>query len=101
MNANIVTAVKPLCSILYITIGVVALLTILISQTEACNNQDLAVFRFLEHGRKNQKRENVNIYTFQQDTHCRSTDCLLILRCQLYMFRAVMVHPQELLFRCS
>ena len=41
-----------------------------------------------------------NIYTFQRDTHCRSTECLLILRCQLYMFRTVKVHPQELLFRC-
>ena len=26
--------------------------------------------------------------------------CLLVLRCQLYMFRTVTVHPQELLFRC-
>ena len=25
--------------------------------------------------------------------------CLLVLRCQLYMFRTVMVHPQELLCR--
>ena len=25
--------------------------------------------------------------------------CLLVLRCQLYMFRTVTVHPQELLFR--
>ena len=25
---------------------------------------------------------------------------LLVLRCQLYMFRTVTVHPQELLFRC-
>ena len=41
-----------------------------------------------------------NIYTFQQDTHCCSTDCLLMHRCQLYMFRTVTVHPQELLFRC-
>ena len=40
------------------------------------------------------------IYTFQRDTQCGSTDCLLMLRCQLYMFRTVMVHPQELLFRC-
>ena len=41
-----------------------------------------------------------NIYTFQQDTHCSSTDCLLMLRCQLYMFRTVTVHLQELLCRC-
>ena len=41
-----------------------------------------------------------NIYTFQRDTQCSCTDCLLILRCQLYMFRTVTVHPQELLFRC-
>ena len=41
-----------------------------------------------------------NIYTFQRDTQCSSTDCLLMLRCQLYMFRTVTVHPQELLFRC-
>ena len=41
-----------------------------------------------------------NIYTFQQDTQCSSTDCLLMLRCQLYMFRTITVHPQELLFRC-
>ena len=40
-----------------------------------------------------------NIYTFQRDTQCSSTDCLLVLRCQLYMFRTVTVHPQELLFR--
>ena len=26
--------------------------------------------------------------------------CLLVLRCQLYMFRTVTVHTQELLFRC-
>ena len=41
-----------------------------------------------------------NIYTFQRDTHCCSTDCLLMLRCQLYLFQTVTVHPQELLFRC-
>ena len=41
-----------------------------------------------------------NIYTFQRDTQCSTTDCLLMLRCQLYMFRTVTVHPQELLFRC-
>ena len=41
-----------------------------------------------------------NIYTVQQDTQCSCTDCLLILRCQLYMFRTVTVRPQELLFRC-
>ena len=40
-----------------------------------------------------------NIYTFQRDTQCSSTDCLLMRRCQLYMFRTVTVHPQELLFR--
>ena len=39
-----------------------------------------------------------NIYTFQWDTQCSSTDCLLMLRCQLYMFRTVTVHPQDLLF---
>ena len=38
-----------------------------------------------------------NIYTFQRDTQCSSTDCLLMPRCQLYMFRTVTVHPQELL----
>ena len=41
-----------------------------------------------------------NIHTFQRDTQCSCTDCLLILSCQLYMFRTVTVHPQELLFRC-
>ena len=40
-----------------------------------------------------------NIYKFQWDTHCSCTDCSLILRCQLYMFRTITVHPQELLFR--
>ena len=40
------------------------------------------------------------IYTFQRDTQCSCTDCLLILRCQLYMFRTITAHPQELLFRC-
>ena len=40
-----------------------------------------------------------NIYTFQRDTQCSSTDCFLMHRCQLYMFRTVTVHPQELLFR--
>ena len=40
------------------------------------------------------------IYTFQRDTQCCSTDCLLMHRCQLYMFWTVTVHPQELLFRC-
>ena len=40
------------------------------------------------------------IYTFQRDTQCSSTDCLLMHRCQLYMFRTVTVHPQELFFRC-
>ena len=38
-------------------------------------------------------------YTFQRDTQCSRTDCLLILRCQLYMFRTVTVHAQELLRR--
>jgi len=52
---------KSLCSMLCIMMGVVALITILISQEEVCNNQDLAVIRFLEHGRKNQERENVKI----------------------------------------
>ena len=41
-----------------------------------------------------------NMYTFQRDTQCCSTGCLLMHRCQLYMFRTVTVHPQELLFRC-
>ena len=40
------------------------------------------------------------ITIFQRDTQCSSTDCLLMLRCQLYMFRTVTVHPQELLCRC-
>ena len=41
-----------------------------------------------------------NIYTVQRDTQCSCTDwVLLVLRCQLYMFRTVTVHPQELLFR--
>ena len=40
-----------------------------------------------------------NMYTFQRDTQCSCTDCLLILRCQLYMFRTVTVHLQELLCR--
>ena len=39
------------------------------------------------------------IYTFR-DTRCCSTDCLLMHRCQLYMFRTITVHPQQLLFRC-
>ena len=34
------------------------------------------------------------------NTQCCSTDCLLMHRCQLHMFRAVTVHPQELPFRC-
>jgi len=50
---------------LCIMIGVVALITILISQTEPCNNQGLAVIRFLEHGRKNQERENVKIHILE------------------------------------
>ena len=41
-----------------------------------------------------------NIYTFQRYTQCCSTDCLLMHRCELYMFRTVTVHPRELLFRC-
>ena len=41
-----------------------------------------------------------NIYTSQRDTQRSSTDCLLMLRCQLCTFRTVTVHPQELLFRC-
>ena len=40
------------------------------------------------------------IHTFQRDTQCCSTNCLLMHRCQLYMFRTVTVRPQELLFRC-
>ena len=46
------------------------------------------------------KKWGSNIYTFQRDTQCCSTDCLMMHRCQLYMFRTVTVHPQELLFRC-
>ena len=42
----------------------------------------------------------LDIYTFQRDTQCSTTNCLLMLRCQLYMFRTITVHPQELLFRC-
>ena len=34
-----------------------------------------------------------NIYTFR-DKQCSSTDCLLMHRCQLCMFRTVTVHPQ-------
>ena len=41
----------------------------------------------------------IYIYTFR-DTQGSRTDCLLMLRCQLYMFRTVTFHPQELLFRC-
>ena len=40
-----------------------------------------------------------NIYTVQRDTQCGCTDCLLVLRCQLYMFWTITVHPQELLCR--
>ena len=36
-----------------------------------------SVYHFLQH---------IYIYTFQRDTQCSCTDCLLILRCQLYMF---------------
>lgn len=46
---------------LYIMMGVLAVVTILISQTEACHNQGLADLRFLEHGKKNQKGEKVKI----------------------------------------
>ena len=46
-----------------------------------------------------QHRHFQYIYTFQRDTQCSCTDCLLILGCQLYMFRTVTVHPQELLLR--
>ena len=42
----------------------------------------------------------IGVYTFQRDTQCCRTDCLLTHRCQLYMFRTVTVHPQELLIRC-
>jgi hypothetical protein len=55
LNASVVTAVKPQCSMLYIMISVLALVAILISQTEACDNQDLADMRFLEHGRKTRR----------------------------------------------
>ena len=47
-----------------------------------------------------QRHNPCNIYTFQRDTQCCSTDCLLMHRCQLYMFRTGTVHPQEFLFRC-
>ena len=50
-----------------------------------------------EHKRTNKRPDT---HTFQRDTQCSSTDCLLMLRCQLYTFRTVTVHPQELLFRC-
>ena len=43
---------------------------------------------------------HTHTHTFQRDTQCSCTDCLLILRCQLYMCRTVTVHPQELLCRC-
>ena len=36
-------------------------------------------------------------HTFQRDTQCSSTDCLLMHRCQLYTFQTVTVHPQGLL----
>ena len=44
---------------------------------------------------------SIYIYTSQRDTQRSSTDCLLMLRCQLYIFRTVTVHPQEPLFRCG
>ena len=50
-----------------------------------------SVYHFLQY---------IYIYTFQRDTQCSSTDNLLMHGCQLYMFRTVTVHPQELLFRC-
>ena len=42
---------------------------------------------------------DIYIYIVQRDTQCSCTDCLLVLRCQLYMFRTVTVHPQEHLCR--
>ena len=43
-----------------------------------------------------------NIYIHSNEIHnvVALFKCLLVLRCQLYMFRTVTVHPQELLFRC-
>ena len=42
-----------------------------------------------------------NIYIHSNEIHnvVALIKCLLILRCQFYMFRTVTVHPQELLFR--
>ena len=39
--------------------------------------------------RENEKLNiKVSIYTFRRDTQCCSTDCLLMLRCQLYVVRS-------------
>ena len=63
------------------------------------------VFLPWELGRQREKLSSYtysfcNIYTFQRDTQCCSTDCLLMHTCQFCMFRTVTVHLQELLFRC-
>ena len=59
----------------------------------------------LNHSLKN-KEKNLYIYIYMVYTHSNEIHnvvalikCLLILRCQLYMFRTVTVHPQELLCR--
>ena len=50
---------------------------------------------FFAHVIQNIQLFAIYIYTFQRDTQCCSTDCLLMHRCQLYMFRTVTVHPQD------
>ena len=54
----------------------------------------------ISHNQAHKHLHVIYIYTFQRDTQRCSTDCLLMHRCQLYTFRTVTVHPQELLFRC-
>jgi hypothetical protein len=51
LNASTVSAVKPQYSMLCIKLDVLAVITVLVSLAEACNNQDWAEVRFLEHGR--------------------------------------------------
>ena len=43
----------------------------------------------------------INIYIQSNEIHnvVALIKCLLVLRCQLYMFRTITVHPQELLCR--
>ena len=43
----------------------------------------------------------IAIYIYLNEIHnvVALVKCLLVLRCQLYMFRTVTVHPQELLCR--